>query len=102
MYIFQSTLQQDDEEPAAAAPPVDAPAAAPAAPAAALADDDAPAAAEAAAAALMPPPVHATEALERSRAAGKLPAGWTEHISKQTGKVYYFNSALNKNQWERP
>jgi len=59
----------------------------------------APAAAPAAAAdaALMPPPVNATEALERSRA-----AGWIRKLSKTTGRIYYLNRALKKSQWEKP
>jgi YHS domain-containing protein len=31
-----------------------------------------------------------------------LPAGWTKHVSKSTGKSYYFHAATGKSQFEKP
>lgn len=32
----------------------------------------------------------------------ELPAGWTEHTDRNTGRKYYHNKDLNKSTWERP
>ena len=32
----------------------------------------------------------------------ELPEGWEELIDESTGQVYYFNSELNKTQWDKP
>eukprot|EP00009_Paramoeba_aestuarina_P003377 CAMPEP_0201521680 /NCGR_PEP_ID=MMETSP0161_2-20130828/15582_1 /ASSEMBLY_ACC=CAM_ASM_000251 /TAXON_ID=180227 /ORGANISM="Neoparamoeba aestuarina, Strain SoJaBio B1-5/56/2" /LENGTH=147 /DNA_ID=CAMNT_0047920361 /DNA_START=83 /DNA_END=526 /DNA_ORIENTATION=- len=31
-----------------------------------------------------------------------LPEGWSENVSKKTGKTYYYNSATGESQWEKP
>eukprot|EP00211_Chloroparvula_japonica_P009678 CAMPEP_0119122158 /NCGR_PEP_ID=MMETSP1310-20130426/2501_1 /TAXON_ID=464262 /ORGANISM="Genus nov. species nov., Strain RCC2339" /LENGTH=153 /DNA_ID=CAMNT_0007111775 /DNA_START=109 /DNA_END=570 /DNA_ORIENTATION=+ len=33
---------------------------------------------------------------------GELPEGWSEGVSRKTGKVYYFNESTGKSQWEFP
>mmetsp|Transcript_56608 Transcript_56608/g.132888 ORF Transcript_56608/g.132888 Transcript_56608/m.132888 type:complete len:452 (+) Transcript_56608:71-1426(+) len=37
-----------------------------------------------------------------SKKIDSLPAGWTQHISKRNGKVYYFHKATNISQYYRP
>ncbi|NWU88970.1 PIN1 isomerase, partial [Upupa epops] len=32
----------------------------------------------------------------------KLPAGWEKRMSRNSGRVYYFNHLTNASQWERP
>ena len=31
-----------------------------------------------------------------------LPLGWTEHVDKKTGAVYYFNDTTGESRWDRP
>ncbi|CAE7447854.1 unnamed protein product, partial [Symbiodinium natans] len=38
----------------------------------------------------------------QGRKAEDLPNGWTKHISKRNGKVYYFHKATNISQYYRP
>jgi len=46
-------------------------------------------------------PVQAAPA-QATPALAPLPEGWTEQVSKSTGKSYYFNAAKRKSQFERP
>ena len=31
-----------------------------------------------------------------------LPPGWTQSVSRKTGKTYYYNTITGESQWERP
>ena len=31
-----------------------------------------------------------------------LPEGWTENVSKKTGKTYYYNQKTGESQWDFP
>lgn len=43
-----------------------------------------------------------SETVDQPAASNEMPAGWTEHVDRISGRKYYYNRELNKSTWERP